>query len=335
MRALRVLVLTTEWPSSQEPTLVPFLVQQVDYLRRAGITVDVFAFSARRRLLYYARAWIRFRRQVRAHAYDLVHAHFGQSALLAFPRTLPLIVTFHGSDLEGIVGPRGRYTMAGRALRSLSRWVAARADACVLVATPLARHLPARAFYQVIPCGLDLERFSPRPRSEARARLELPNDRRLVLFAGSPANPVKRFSLAQAAMARLSPGLRADLLPLTGVAHDQVPLYMNACDALLLTSFHEGSPTVVKEALACNLPVVSVDVGDVRERLSGLSSCAVCPPDPWILSSALARILQDPAPFNGRPAVLELDEAKVVQQLVDLYSHVVAEKTIVVEPSFA
>jgi teichuronic acid biosynthesis glycosyltransferase TuaC len=335
MKPWRILLLTTEWPSAQNPTLVPFLVQQVDFLRRAGVQVDVFSFSAQRSVMNYARAWAGFRRQVRSAAFDLVHAHFGQSALLALPKSLPLVVTFHGSDLQGIVNRRGQYAASGRLLQAISRWVARRADACVLVANALVKFMPPRVFYQVIPCGLDLARFAPHSRCAARSRLGWPQDRRRILFPGSPSNPVKRYSLAQAAMTHLPAELRADLIPLQGVAHDQVPLLMSACDALLLTSLHEGSPTVVKEALACNLPVVSVDVGDVRERVAGLEHCAVCPSDPYILGQALGRVLGLCAPFNGRPAVLDLDETKVVRKLIDLYAHVAAKPLLVTQPSYA
>src|SRR5207302_2384469 len=104
-------------------------------------------------------------------------------------------------------------------------------------------------------------------------------DRRLILFAASPKNPVKRYPLAESAVARLDRRYRAELVVAAGIAPDKMPLYMNACDALLVTSTHEGSPNVVKEALACNLPVVSADVGDVADRISKIEGCALCDSD--------------------------------------------------------
>ncbi len=114
--------------------------------------------------------------------------------------------------------------------------------------------------------------------SEARAKLGLPADLPIVLFGGRPEMPVKRFALAQRAVALLA---RQDvkLLTASNVPHSEMPLYLNAADVLLLTSRHEGSPTIVKEALACNLPVVSTDVGDVRERIASIDGCSVCDND--------------------------------------------------------
>src|SRR4029453_12233098 len=93
--------------------------------------------------------------------------------------------------------------------------------------------------------------------------------KRLVLFVGNPAEARKRYDLAREVLARVDRALDAELVVAWQVPHERVPIYMNACDALLFVSMYEGSPNVVKEALACNLPVVSVVVGDVPGRLQG------------------------------------------------------------------
>ncbi len=146
-----------------------------------------------------------------------------------------------------------------------------------------------------------------------------------MLFAASPDNPVKRHALAVAAMAALELRIDAELLVATGLAPSAVPLYMSACDVLLLTSAHEGSPNVVKEALACNLPVVSVDVGDVRERLEHVGGCVVCDDDrPSTIAAALATALFDDRPFMGRQAVAHLDEAVLTTTIVLIYRAAIA-----------
>jgi teichuronic acid biosynthesis glycosyltransferase TuaC len=315
-RPLSVLVVTSEWPTAAKPLLVPFIVQQVRYLREAGLEVEVFPFRGARNPANYARAWRRLRARIRAGRHDLVHAQFGQAgALAAFPKPLPLVVTFHGDDLEGIVGDDGRYLWLGRVLRRLSQAVALRADGIVAVSRHLVRYLP-RPPDAIIPTGIDFAKFRPMPMAEARARLGLPLERKLVLFPADPAETRKRHTLAESAVRQVG----ADLVVAWGVPHQDIPMYMNACDVLVLTSMHEGSPTVVKEALACDMPIVSVDVGDVRERLESVEGCVVCADDrPETVAAGLAEVLARRGRVHGRAAVANLDESELTRRLLEVY----------------
>jgi len=316
-------MITSEWPTTERPEAVPFVVRQVEFLRRAGVDVEVFSFRGAKNPLNYLRAWREVRGKLRSKEYDVVHAQWGQSGLLALPTKTPLVVTFRGDDLEGIVGAGGRYTIAGRILRLLSRWIAMRADEVIVVSKRLVRHL-ARRSYSIIPSGLDLELFRPQERVAARKQLGLPLDKHLVLFAGDAANPRKRYELAKETVSRLDGEVGFELVKATGVPHPEIPIYMCACDALLLTSLHEGSPNVVKEALACNLPIVSVDVGDVKERISQIAGCEVCDEDdPAALAAALMRVLSRQERITGRERVRELDERVLTQNVVSVYKRAI------------
>jgi glycosyltransferase involved in cell wall biosynthesis len=321
---MRVLFVTSEWPTPDVPNAVPYLVRQIDFLRRAGIEVDVFAFRGRRHIGNYLRAWKRLRRTLRETRFDLVHAHWGQSAVLAFPRRAPLVVTFHGCDLNGVKGDNNRTTLRGRLLQMLCRLVSRRANAVIVVSAKLKRHLPESVQASILPLGLDLSTIPLIPRQEARRQCGLPPSERLVLFVGSPEDPVKRFSLARQAVKKLAQTLPCKLILGWDMPNSRILQLMNACDALLLTSIQEGSPTVVKEALACNLPVVSVDVGDVASRIAGVSGCHVCQDDrPETIARVLAEVLRLPQRVEGRSAVADLDEASLTEKLIAIYTSVV------------
>ncbi len=316
---MRVLMITSEWPTRENPRLVPFIVRQVEFLRKAGIDVDVFSFRGAKNPFNYLRAWYGVRRKLHQGHYDLIHAQWGQSALPALPTRLPLVVTFRGGEGDGIVGDDGEYTLIGHVLRGVGWLVARRADQLVLVSAHMRRFAPPRPVH-VIPSGLDFSKLVLMPKAEARRQLNLPQNKRLVLFAGDPAEARKRYALASEVVSRLDPGLGAQLVVAWNVPHDAIPVYMNACDALLFVSMYEGSPNVVKEALACNLPVVSVDVGDVAERLEGIEGCVTCPDsDPDRLAAALAEVLRTNKRTDSRARVAELDENRLAERMTQIY----------------
>ena len=177
--------------------------------------------------------------------------------------------------------------------------------------------------------------IGPRPnhsplwrRRSIDAALLLPANDRLVLFVGNPQEARKRYQLAQQAVATLNQTLPAKLILAWLTPHQNIPIFMSACDVLVFTSFQEGSPNVVKEALACNLPVVSVAVGDVPQRLRGISGCEVCDDDrPETIAAALERVLRRGQRIQGRETVQHLDERLTTAKLIDVYRSVLASRS--------
>jgi glycosyltransferase involved in cell wall biosynthesis len=320
---IRLLMVTSEWPTPDHPHYVPFLVRQVEFLRRAGVAVDVFSFRGAKKPVNYLKAWNRLRRQLKNGQYDLLHAQFGQSAILPWPKRLPLVVTFHGCDIQGVKGSDGHPTLAGRILQRLCQLIATRADAVIAVSERLRSFVPAAVPVSVIPLGLDFDLVPAVSQQEARRQLGLPLTERLVLFVGNPEETVKRYGLAQQAVEILNQTLSATLITGWGKPNKQILLMMIACDVLVLTSIQEGSPTVVKEALACNLPVVSLDVGDVRQRLNGIAGCEVCADDqPHTIAASLERVLRNGARIRGREEVQDLDEKLITEKVIRIYQSV-------------
>ncbi len=290
---MRVLVVTNMYPTPRAPFYGIFVAREVDALRGLGVDIDVFFVDGRRTRLEYARLVPGVWRRVRTGRYDIVHVHHAYCAFAAtLQHRVPVVWTFHEGEIlnRGRMGPPARWTRRLAYSPRFKRAMARRVDVVVTVAAALAGPL-GRPDAITIPAGVDLERFRPMDRSEACERLGLDADRPRVLFPASPDRPEKRFALARAAVDRLvarCPDLGdVDLVGLRDVPWDDVPVWMNASDVVLMTSAFEASPVTVREALACEVPVVSTDVGDVRLVVEGLPGCGVAPDDPDALAGRL------------------------------------------------
>ncbi len=301
---LRALVITNMWPSEADPAFGAFVRDQVDALRRIdGVDVDVFAFGPGG----YVRAARDLRRRHGEDHYDVVHAHFGLTAGPALVlRGAPLVVTLHGTDL--------RHPRSGRITRALMRFV----DLPAAVSASLARELAGAGETRrvaVLPCGVDLRRFAPIPRREARARLGLDPEEPCLLFPADPRRPGKRHDLAMDA----ANGTR--LLSLGGVDPAQVPLWINAANAVVLPTETEGFGLAVLEALACDVPVLTTPTGIHAEVLAGLDGvlCAPYATERW--RSALVAPLQAHEPrVAGRPRAALWSADRMAERVVAAWS---------------
>lgn len=313
-------------PGEAQGSSMIFARRQAESLVREGVEVDLFHLRSRTSPRELAREWLRFRRRVRSVEPHVIHAHFGTVTALfaawAAPRT-PLVITFRGSDLNAC-RPRAGWAVRLRAAAGqvLSQVAALRASRIVCVSRQLRERLWWRSgSVVVLPSGVDPDVFRPEPRSRARYRLGWNDAERVVLFNAGHDPAIKRLDLARQALALtqgLLEGVRMEVLD-GGVPPSRVPELLNAADCLLLTSDREGSPTVVQEALACNLPVVSVDVGDTVERLRGVRYSAVVPREAAAIAVELARVLQEPRRSNGRGKAREFSAERIARELCRIY----------------
>lgn len=286
---MRILIVTIPLPTATRPNTMTPLVYQIESLRALGIQVDVLEIIGVSKLKYLQYLPTLYQRM--AHA-DLIHAHYGYCGWLARAQfSKPVVVSFMGSDILGSPNAQGKIRPFSKLVVRLDRWLAGMVDAVIVKSAEMAEVVkPVKSY--IVPNGVDLQAYSPMDRSQAKAKLGWAEDKRYILFAGNPDDSRKGFPLAQAAVsgAIQAMGEPLQLVPLRGVAVKTVPLYMNACEAMLMTSFIEGSPNVVKEAMSCNLPVISVPVGDTCELLNGVVGYTVCPRDPQLLAEALVKI---------------------------------------------
>jgi glycosyltransferase involved in cell wall biosynthesis len=327
---VKVLLVTNMYPTPATPTAGPFVASQVESLRALGLEMEVLHFprSQLGRRVYRGLAK-KVGEAVVEFEPDLVHVSYGGIMAETVTRSVrdrPVLVTFHGSDL--LAGP-GESLLGGMSRRvgaMASRRAARRAAGVIVVSQNLFDALPTsvdRSRVWIVPNGIDLNAFRPRSKVDSRRHLGWDSERRHILFPSSPSRMVKRFSLAQASfevLRRHEPS--AELHAMENVPPREVPIWLNAADAVLLTSEHEGSPVVVREALACNVAVVSVDVGDVRERLEDIDGCFVVEPDPVALADALTFSLSRREPIEGRGRVADLALERVAERVKEIYAGV-------------
>lgn len=318
------------YPTPDAPSVGTFVADEVEGLRALGVGIDVLYVNRKADgRSVYAKLPRALRRKVRDQQPDLVHVMYGGLMADITTRSIvdrPVLVSFCGTDLLGGAEGTLRDRFSRRKSSAASRRAALRAAGVVVKSRNLRAALPAgvdESRVWVIPDGVDLNRFFPTDRDEARARLQWTAPGSHVLFPGSPSRPEKNFPLAERAVAELlRRGQQVSLHALSAVPYDEVPLWFNAADAVLMTSRHEGSPVAVKEALACGIPIVSVDVGDVKERVDGVEGCHVVDADPAALADALAVVLRRPGRIEGRDRAEDVSLAAVTPQLLEVYQAV-------------
>ena len=309
--------------SDKGERFVPFIEEQMAALQFAGVEIVRYGITGKG-ILGYLRCLPALRRAIQQHQPNLIHAHYGLSGLLAnLQRRVPVVTTYHGSDINkpNIL----RFSRIAMRLSAHNIFVSKRN---IAIAQPKDK-------YTLLPCGVNI----PQPWSEMQTqRVEqltlnqwvqekLNAGVKHVLFAGDFNNAVKDPELAKAAINELaSEGVKVELIELKGYNRDQVNALMYNCDALLLTSKTEGSPQVIKEAMACGCPIVSVDVGDVAERVSGVEGCYVVRTrEPKDITQALQKAIACEGKTNGRDRILEmgLSNEQVAKRLIAIYQSLV------------
>jgi glycosyltransferase involved in cell wall biosynthesis len=313
---MRVLVVTNFGADPATPQRGRWVIDQVEALREGGLEVDLFSFRPGKD--QYLPATRKIRRLLRETSYDLVHAHYGLAgwcAQLAGAR--PLVVTFHGTDV--------RHKVVGRMSRALTRRIALIAGASRALFEEEAGRpgLPLREGRSaVLPCGADLSRFGPIDRDEAKSKLGLDPGKSYLFFPADPARPEKRFDRAR----QVADLAGAELLTGGGIEPDQMPLWMNAANAVLVTSDYEGFGLACLEALACDVPVLSTPVGIAPHALRGLelSLSLDFEPQAWSDFASGLLAMRDPR-TEGRPRAEALSARRMADRVALAYRDLLAE----------
>lgn len=324
---MRVLIMTAIYPTPENPAFGSFVKTQAESLKRAGVDVELLVMRGRHRKLLYPKAIFQLRKRLQKSSFDLVHAHFGYVGLVARTQSkVPLVVTYHGDDLLGTINERGKKALWSVLAAAACKKLAQHVDAAIVQSQQMARQLK-RSNVFVIPHEVDLEVFKPTERMEARRALGLAPEKKYVLFAANPEIPVKRFPLARAVANVLE---QQDGFTQLLVVHKEpqwrLALYMSACDVLVFPSYQEGSPNVIKQAMACNLPIVATDVGDVRQVIGKTRDCYICPPDARKFASLMRGILARRLRTDGREQVRHLNAESVSEKIIEVYEQVLQNR---------
>lgn len=325
--SLRVLMVTGIYPTRGKPHSGTFIQSQVDSLIEAGLDVEIIHPKPGPIPYRYIRAALQvFHKTMREH-FDIVHGHYGLWCLAGCLQwKTPVVASFLGSDLLGDELEHSDNDKKTNLVIKISQWLCQHVDAVIVKSEGMkqAAHF-SEAF--VIPNGVDFTLFHPTSRAEARAALGWHKSRYYVLFGNNPQIPRKNFTLARAAVERLqAKGLDVALVVATGLPQTQVVQYINASNALVLPSLIEGSPNIVKETMACNVPVVATNVGDVSDVIGKTAGCAVCPPDPVAFANALEQAILRKEPTTGREDISHLDRTIVAQQVLAVYEHAIRQR---------
>jgi glycosyltransferase involved in cell wall biosynthesis len=324
---MKVLTATAIYPTAENPAWGSFVRTQVECLKRAGVTVELLLIQGRPQKLMYAKAALEIRRRLANDSIDLVHAHYSYAGMIACTQwKVPVVVSYCGDDILGTIGAKGKPTVLSKVVVMAGCMLSRHADAVIVKSREMANKLKRQNVY-IIPHEIDFEVFHPVKKSYARGVLRLDPGKKYLLFAANPQIPVKRFPLAKAVAEELKKrDPSVELLVVCKESQDRLNFFMNACDALVFTSYQEGSPNVVKQAMACNLPIVATDVGDVAEVIGGTEGCYVCKPDVSEFAKCISDILRHPQRTRGHEQVQHLAGPVVAKRVIDVYEQVLKKR---------
>lgn len=305
---MKVLIVTNMYPTLDNPQRGSYIKEQVEALQKRGVEIDILNIDIVNNILKYFLGFffVFFRSFFKK--YDIIHAHYGFTGTCStFRVRTPLITTFHGSDINL------------KWQRKISKIAHVLGNESIFVSSSIKKVMNTSKGI-IIPCGLDMEFFKPYPKLKARKELNIPVDKKVVLFPGSIDDKIKNYPLFKKTILILNDTSIFENI-LSGHTREEVVKVLSASDVLLMTSLGEGSPVTIKEALACNLPVVSVNVGDVGEIIDGIDGCFICKHDPNELAHAVKMVLSIKN-FNAREYVKRYDNSIIANKLIELYNNV-------------
>ena len=300
---MRILIIA----SGNSYQISPFVREQAESLVKQGLSVDFFLIKGKG-LFGYLKNYFLLLKKIRYEKYDLLHAHYGLSGLLAtIQLSVPVVITFHGSD----VNMKKNYLFS----RIASRLSAAN----IFVHQNLPEKLKIfMGSVNIIPCGFDNNLFFPIPKNEAREILKWEKSARYIVFSSAFDNKIKNVQLAWSAISDIN---NCNLIELKGYGKEKINLILNASDLLLVTSLSETGPIIVKEALACNCPIISTNVGDVQKLIKNVQNCYISSYNPDDIKKRINLVFMNNKRTNGEQAIKNFKLENIAYKIIDVYKN--------------
>lgn len=292
--------------------LSPIILSQGHTFERLGHTVKYYAINGIGLMAYFS-SIISLRKYLNSNSFDIIHAHYGLSGIVAtLAGSKPLVVSLMGSDVNSNI--LSKY-LVKFFYHFFWRNTIAKSKSIV-------KNLNVEGI-TIIPNGVDLSKFNEMDQADCQAQLEWDSQKTHILFAADPKRSVKNFPLAENAVKNLNRN-DIELHYLQNLDSNDVPVWMNAADVILLTSTSEGSPNVIKEAMACNRPIVSTKVGDVPHVVQDVDGCYLVDFDVKNASIQIERAIvysttNKKTKGRGRIIELKLDDNQIGQRLLQFY----------------
>lgn len=317
--------------NSKNFEVAPFIKSQAESLRERGIIVEYFPVLGKG-IGGYVKSGSKLRAFLKENQFDLIHAHYtlsGLTATLARPK-IPIILSLMGSDAYGeYIGPQ-KVKFSSRYLTLLTFFIQPFVQAIISKSANINKYVFRKKIANIIPNGVFIEKFTILEKENAKTDLGLNMDKKYILFLGNPEIKRKNYALAKKSVELLS-NPEVELIAPFPVIHSDVVKYLNAADVFIMCAFMEGSPNVVKEAMACNCPIVATNVGDAAWVLGNTEGCFLTSFEPKDVAEKLKQALtfsKLKGKTKGRERIIELqlDSETIAQRIINLYKKVLEKR---------
>lgn len=306
----------------------PIVKNQGESLKKNGIDIEYFTIKGKGINGYLKNIPI-LKKYLKTHHYDVIHAHYsfcGWVSKLTLTK-IPVIVSLMGSDTYGNVDLYGKKKSNSYINILSSKILQLFVKKIIVKSKNLESYTYLKNKVKIIPNGVDINKFKPIEKNICREKLNIDINYKLILFLGNPSDPRKNFNLLKNAINNIK-DVNLKIIKPYPVDNKDIVYFMNAADVLVMTSYLEGSPNVIKEAMACNLPIVSTDVGDVKEIIGDTEGCYICSYDPTDVAEKIKMALSFGKRTNGRKRIIELglDSDSIAKKIIDVYQEVLYKK---------